>query len=504
MLKAIPLEQLNTFSETENKIVNLIYSGLPENDLLAWELVQHIEWTGQLFPSLLCVATTTRNELVWQNYSQLLLDNLPQDVFNDFATARQDIATHPQLNFFTEYFDYLTVREAAYINFKRDEKTDTDFLLIDKFEKENKSNHPKRKEVFEHYIRRKDSYYERYTFYGLCPVDVEVLNEMPEAFLESKFGKVDGLAFIMLQTEILPDFFRDKYLEFIEVRNTNYTDFPNFVFQIEGIKRLFLNNVKLGTIPEDWSQLEYLHRLAFVSNDFVFDNFDFLDTLPNLKVLKIEGNSVLSPSVLIGKKAKVLRGDYHFNFVNNGRGFNAPYQNNKPLDLTSFAPWRRGDKERKAMGGKRKKMFEFLLAVNDSDLEESEKKKCVDYFFDIPEMKEGDWEKNLPAFDPFILLACMNVIAGGFKDIWKSQVEKVSVKQQSAQSLNTDSVVYILGKTKENRKFIRRELKELGIEVTQTISDRISHVLVGLFPKDYLLLKDLEFKVLSEKCLWDL
>lgn len=87
----------------------------------------------------------------------------------------------------------------------------------------------------------------------------------------------------------------------INIHNIYLGDFPNLIFNFGGAKELILNRVPFSKVPKDWSSLASLEKLSFYHNDHIWEEFDFLDTLPNLKKMDSGFNFIRSPHTLIKK-----------------------------------------------------------------------------------------------------------------------------------------------------------------------------------------------------------
>jgi len=89
-------------------------------------------------------------------------------------------------------------------------------------------------------------------------------------------------------------FFRNDFL------NEKIKSFPDFIFRIKGLKRASLNLHFEIEIPQDWSSFKSLKMVAFNKDGYVFQNIDFLDTLPNLKY--VANMTLGKPALFLQKK----------------------------------------------------------------------------------------------------------------------------------------------------------------------------------------------------------
>ena len=290
---------MENYSQEQLKILDLFYSGEHANDLLVFEIVKQME--KDQFAILLL------NSLILASKSLAFKKEVYKYIRSDFSEKYHlgirlftkkpfgHFAIKPLLNLLELAFSKLEILELFYRMTKRTGKGHDVFLIVDN------KDHPKRAEVLQNFLKIEKG--SLLSIPGLFPEEIE---ESTIDFFE-KNPKAERLQISLnsLKSTQIPAIIFSKKIDSLIYRDSFLTEksksFPDFIFQFEGLRKLTLNLHPEMSIPKDWSSLDALTILAFSKEGLVFQNIDFLNTLPNLKFVS---NMTLGKPELFLQKAQ--------------------------------------------------------------------------------------------------------------------------------------------------------------------------------------------------------
>ena len=224
--------------------------------------------------------------------------------------------------------------------------------------------------------------------------------------------------------------------------------------------------------------MQNLESLNFDKNNFCFDNFDFLGTLPKIKNINIGSNMVESPKLLLGKRKIPFGKNSRIQFKNNGlfegdiRGnvFNMPLQ--EALRIGS--------------------------ALGKSSLTQTEKK----YFF-YAIATQADLKK-LPQFALHEYAALLNVAHTNLRNLVNARIAELAEKEIEVKSLNENSVLWVVGTPSMKKLELNKKLKSLNINFTYKKTPEVTHIVIGKNPKEYKTLENIKAELITESQLYNL
>jgi len=286
--------QKNNSSE-QQKILELLYSGKHANDLLAFELLQHVEDKSPFFLPFVATLFSYQNEEASKKYFDFIKPNLNenQQLFIK-SVIREGRLDWDGWAHYLKTFNEGQLKELAYISFKRTGFGFIPFLILDNGE------HPSRREVFEGMLKRFQSI-KYLNFSGLYP------NEIDE-YMESQFESFPDLEFSYLVIDHLKETYFPKSLKKAKIKMiTNRIpivgEFPKELLEINSVNRLSININEQTILPSDWSGFKELESIDFGGANYVFKNINFVHQCPNLKQISVvRSHSFSHPDILLGNR----------------------------------------------------------------------------------------------------------------------------------------------------------------------------------------------------------
>ncbi len=259
----------------------------------------------------------------------------------------------------------------------------------------------------------------------------------------------------------IPEHFTNcKKLRDIQLTDLPPIDFADCLKYLNAENYIHFSEIKLlnfDNIPKDLTtNWKYL---TLSNNEITYDNFDFLDHLPELASLRIWSSTVTSPLVFLRKKTV-------------------------PIDnIAQAIP----DFKFK----KSKQFCSFCSAVENSGLPYEDKVFFVEYMATqkaFAVSKKWNWETILKA---------TNISQVSFRKKLMNLIDDKIATNKNEQPITTNSLVYITGKPKVKITILKKQAAELGIQLSQKYTDKVTHVIVGMASNDYETLKDKTFTPLT-------
>ena len=461
-------------TEEEQKVLELLYSGTMPNDLLAFEIIKNSAKIQPYLGALVCVAMMTEDQSLANNILTYLQPSLSQRQIELIKYCIQRIGyksillgnNNPGFLLFDAVHIY-------YANFRRTGSSIVDFLSLDD------GTHPDRASVFKVWMKSQLERIRREVFIpGL-------LAEELEEYIRDVFPQIQNSRYLNLRlrvtglkSECIPDVilthpYRTVYINSHPSQQT----FPNYIFKLIETESLALDLFPNWEIPKNWSAMKKLSEINFSGMGHVFNDFDFIDTLPKLRKLGIPGHEIQSPNVLLRKKAVPLTS--HPNFKDRA-GYTIGVAYNQPFVLPN------------------KEMLSIAGALGKSILSQAEK----EYFFKkITGVKRL---KDLKFTDRDELIALMNVSHTRLRSVVQAKLNELCNQSVGTPSLNEKSLLYIAGKPERSKTEIKKKLKELHISLASKPTELITHLVVCKSPKEYKELKDKNLVLVSEQALYQI
>jgi len=243
----------------------------------------------------------------------------------------------------------------------------------------------------------------------------------------------------------LPVFFLD--FRSLNLENCICEDFPNQIFRFKNLSQLNIINTPIKKMPSDWSEIKNLWGLHFNHNDFVFENFDFLQTLPKLKNFSIGSNKIAHPYSLITKKRLPLRNSFNFEKI-------------EPFEKVS---------SRRIFYQKDKVILQMAAAIGKAKI--PQKLKEI-FFYKFSQKKDFG---SLPVMSDSDLVSLLNVNFAPIKNRAISEIADRCEQDLKKFPLEKDSLILILGKPEF--KETKTILKEKGLKTTRKKEDPYTHIL---------------------------
>jgi len=446
------------WTKEENHIIELIYSNQEANDKLVLEICKNISSTNNLLGHLIGVMISTDHEYIRKDYFEFLKEDIEFELLNKNWEAVTGMGINLNLPFLSEVFPKNSIPNLAYTYFKRTAWSAAEFLICDD------GSHPNRREVFNFYTRSFQEFNHSLNLTGFTKSEIEEV-------IESKKDFGFGLSTISLNGINLKDLPKNINLRNGTVMITNCTPntFPKEIFDFPKMNSLNIEKMNLGEIPNDWSGLPYLGSLCFDENNHVFENFDFLDSLPNIRYLEIGSNKIAHPFCLIVDKKIPIHGKLIFN----------SFEHFENLEQKPY------------LAQPDKFLIKMGHALAKAKIDEKDKKQYFQKFAQVSKIQEIEGLK----LSDFIKLLSVNLKAIKNTGLLKiAAIAQDSIKQFP---LKKDSLILVLGgfKFKETKEI----LKDLNIPTTTKKGSDFTHILIGKKPIVFPGIDELKNGIITEQ-----
>ena len=457
-------------NSNQEKIFNLLYSDSLPNDRVAFEIIKNLSSNEVFFWTLISIAITTTDD----NFSKEVLEYYDSSLD---ANQKQYIKTRRNYNSHRLHYQNLSKdfsvqasAEMTYTEFRRTGNCVHDFLCLDD------GSHPDRETVFQKLLDQNQWSQHSLIIYGLLPKEMETY--AATIFAKNNNSNYSLLELISLKSGEIPDLIFSKKYEEVRIHiKENQQEFPINIFRFRGVKTLRIKFYDHWKLPLDWSAFYELNNLRFEGNDFVFKNFNFIDSLPKLKNLSVGLHYLSNPEILLRKKMVPL--SHHVKFLSR-EGYELSTRYNETFKLKDY------------------KGFKLAGALGKSSLSEATQ---VYFFKKLTAINKFKDLEKLPLNE---LIALMNVHLTELRNVVQAQLDKLCESQNGTATLNEKSLLYIAGTPSRTKTEIKKKLKELNISYTDKPSDNPTHLVICKNPKRYKELVNKDFQLISEQALYQL
>ncbi|MFK8007105.1 MAG: hypothetical protein AB8H03_12060 [Saprospiraceae bacterium] len=463
------MDSLSTNPEHQ-KIFALLYSNSLPNDKIAFEIIKNSNSSETFLWPLISLAIMT-NDIDFANEVMEYFDTflnpkqkqyiLKNKTYNNYRLQHQSLRG---------VFSNQANVEMTYTEFRRSGNCLQDFLCLDN------GTHPDRKTVFQKLLNQNPWSQSTLIVNGLLPNEMELYAKT--IFARNNNSNYRLLRLISIKSDNIPDLiFSKNYNEVFIDLNENQKEFPINIFRFRGVKNLRIKIYSDWKLPDDWSAFHELSNLYFDGNDFIFNDFNFIDSLPKLKTLGIGSHYLSNPEILLRPKTVPISG--RINFLSHlGYEMGSHYSDNFKL--------------------KENKGIKLAGALGKSILSHGTQV----YFF--KKLTAIEKLKNLEKLPLNELIALMNVGFSELRNVVQQQLDELCEKQKGISTLNVKSLLYIAGTPSRSKTEIRKKLKELNIPYTDKPSDDLTHLIICKNPKQYKQLINRDLQLISEQALYQL
>ncbi|MFK7776112.1 MAG: BRCT domain-containing protein, partial [Saprospiraceae bacterium] len=461
----------NISNSDHEKIFSLIYSNSLPNDKIAFEIIKNLDSSDLFMWPLISVALTSDDDFLSKNIVTFFSEQLKtrhKDYIRIRRTYRKDNRLqHPSL---LENFHHEARVSLTYTEFRRSGDCLNDFLCLDD------GTHPDRKSVFQTLLNKKHWANPYLIINGMLPDEMEIYAE--KIFNLNNNSTYRKIELNYLTSDKIPDLIFTKNYEQVSINLTEDQEhFPTNIFRFRGVKTLRIKIYPHWKIPTDWSAFYELNNLSFDGKDFVFTNFDFVDSLPKLKSMGTGYHALSSPDILLRKKIVPL--SRHVNFISSeGYELNSHYSATFKL--------------------KEHKGFKLAGAIGKSILSHGTQ---VYFFKKLTALENLKDLEKLPLNE---LIALMNVSFTELRNIVQKQLNDICEEQNGVSTLNVKSLLHIAGTPSRRKTEIKKKLKELNISYTDKLNEDITHLIICNNPKKYKQLINRDLQLISEQALYQL
>jgi Leucine-rich repeat (LRR) protein len=271
-------------------------------------------------------------------------------------------------------------------------------------------------------------------------------------------------------------------LHSVNLTNCRYVQLPKFLTNCPELRSVYLLKMPKVDLAEFWENLPNLHYLTLggmpvegiidlpnksvdwfslnlFENDLTFENLDFVDNMPNLSSLNLDGNQLLNPLSFLRKKAL-------------------------PLKTWPIMPDNFKFKDIKVFNA-------ISAAIAKSKLSETDKEFFINYLMTRTKLdtnKRWDWGTILKA---------SNISHLHFRKKLQTLIDEKIAAHETVEDWS-NAVIYVTGKTKMKVTELKNKIAELGMQYTKDYSDKVTHIVIGMSSPDYELLADKTFIPITE------
>ncbi|MFK7808741.1 MAG: BRCT domain-containing protein [Saprospiraceae bacterium] len=503
---------MSILSEEDQKILKLIYSGTPPNDLLVLEIIKNRAnrkiFVGALINICIC---TLNNDHAREIYSFLkpYLSSAQEELIIRIAkiesqtvrrvnkiaptghignqTGRKtrkrrlgkglgsllsSISSSEISNYRSPYFQPIAkvfpkeiCFEIALTSYYRSGECYMELLAIDD------GTHTERENIFQRFLTQYHSNANNIIIPGL---QVKEMSTYLKPFTKTKNPRyLNRRIYIydVKSNDVSELLFKVPCQTLIVDHQFTKPFFPEYIFRMTDVKNLQIHINENTILPKDWSNLTELRELTFRGEGYVFHDFDFINSLPKLTGLYIHNHKIASPSVLLRKKKVPI--ESYIKFVSY-EGYNSESKKDT-IELPQ------------------NQMLSIATALAKSVLTFEEQEYYLKKILALPAIKKMG---PLPVNE---LIALMNVSFAALRNVVQNQLHDYSMKQKGVESFNSKSTLYIAGTPSRKKTEIKQKLKTIGIKIVDKPEKGFTHLLVGKNPKDYKSLQEHDFEIISEQ-----
>ncbi len=459
-------------NSNQEKIFNLIYSNSLPNDKIAFEIIKNLDSDDVFFPSLVAIALTSDDKFFANDILLFIESKLSLDQKALILRNINGYTNYDNLYFYSlkNNFPHQFCANILYTYFKRTGKALRDFLCADD------GSHSERRNMFKLFLEESKFNSSRIRIPGLLPHEIEIY--VQHFFTKNNSPIYQSLHLEYLKSDKLPTIiFTKKYKEVLIDGNYNPTIFPSYIFKLSILKNLNFKLSKEMEFPEDWSSLSELVEINFRGHDYIFKDFNFIDTLPKLKNISLGSHYLSNPKIFLRKKTVPISGTIQF-ISREGYTEGTGYQKAFLLD------------QNKALG------LAGALGKSILSIEEQEY-----YFKKLTGVRQFKKLEELPFHE---LITLMNVNFAALRNAIQTQLDDHCEKENGISTLNVKSLLHIAGNPSRSKTEIKKKLKELNIPFTDKPDDDITHLIICKNPKLYKKLVNRNLQLVSEQALYQI
>jgi len=313
---------MQEFNNTQQqKILELLYTGEPANDLLAFEIIKQLKVDNEFYLTMICLAMIIEDRTLISEILQYLSTSLtPQHkayliLFDLEKPPHKKGFGHGLTTLFVrqlkeipflykegkkieDYFSKQEISELIFFNAKRTGKGSEAFFENN----EDECLHPKRVEMLNLYLEKRKEGIFRVPYLFTDEIEILFENIVSQS---SEFQLLNmGIQVNKLREDRLPSNVLDFLFKGISLGDSNLnfslTHIPSFIFDFKKIRELFLCIKDSKVLNQNW---KYSTGIKFVNiiaqGDCEISNLDGFKTLYNLSILKINGAKVPNPDYLL-------------------------------------------------------------------------------------------------------------------------------------------------------------------------------------------------------------
>jgi len=281
-----------------NKVPELFYTDQIENDLLALDIIKNENDKSVFVLPLIIVFLNPRTFEIKREAFKLIQPFLTKEQY-EYLKRRENESVGPAsiaMNFRDAYTTFYTLfsaeqnAELFYHFYKRAKFGVEKFLMFDK-----QKNHPKRTSAFKNFI---EVSIKRRTLYFFDFLPEETDRYLNQCFSAANSEKYDLYIYDEESLNFPQQLFLHDYKSITIFRNIKDSELTSFVFRFKKATKLKLRIDEDIELPADWSGLESLQELSLGGKGKVFNNFNFIKTLPAFQKLNIGSNLYSHPDIL--------------------------------------------------------------------------------------------------------------------------------------------------------------------------------------------------------------
>jgi len=443
-----------TYQETEiTHLRQLIWSNLPDNDLLALEIVRNRGLPEILIPEFTIVALTAEMESVKIAFLAYLESTLDYATFTKIKTLNARYFTNINFKTLSQAVD---IDQQIYTYFKRTSQGLSEFLI------HGSTTSPLRKEMFQLYLEDKINSIRQNPTTQYLDINGLTEQELKHLLEEETIAKVSWRnIFIKCPTvQILPKaLFNFQSLTGLSIIEVPLLTFPVELFQLTNLYTLKIASANFDHLPKDWSALKNIVNLSFTDSQFKVEDLSFVSTMPKLKTLELGNSTISSPHVFLREKTV-------------------------PIDkIPNMSNYKfKNDKQ----------FLSLCSAIERAGLPRADKEFFVDYFAGKTKLaipKSWNWST---------LLKATNIPLVALKRKLMAAIDEKVEKGKENKPITKSSVLYITGTPTLKITALKKLLKELELPLVKTYTDKVTHVIIGMKSPDFDLLANKEFTPISD------
>jgi len=344
----------NSKIQNEQKILELLYTGEPANDLLAFEMIKHLEKDKMLLIALFCIQWSIKNRELIESINNFLDKDicLKKFSYRERYLIKSFIIDKLSRNEYLNLRGHLSnqaILDILFLLIKRGRgrkriRENDDLDLIKFFLIYDDGGHPKRKFVVDKLANFPLDGYRRS---GSLPLYGLFYEELKECFrnkqLELRGGRrikgkktrlvqsakgvrslsrmmkiVSNLNIVDLKTDSFPiniQKFQFKRIRLRSLKDEFISVLPEYLFLFKNFESLDLSIDNLNIFKKAYKEKISVNELVLnCTRNVEITSFDFLDLFSNLKEVTINHGFISHPRILLGLGKVKVRSSFSLRF----------------------------------------------------------------------------------------------------------------------------------------------------------------------------------------------